>query len=106
MEKPSQIIIITLLFSTIVFFATQNETNEVVIELVSFCYFIGLFCWIYYSLKNTAVYSYLALIYFILILITSFLQKDLLAIICSTFFFYTLISILVSKIFDHFYNEK
>lgn len=106
MEKQAYIIIITLLFSIGVIIATQQMANGLTLELISFFYFFGFFYYIYFRLKDTTMFAYLALLYFILMLFTSFLQKDILAITCSTFFFYTLLCILISKIFDHFYNEK
>jgi hypothetical protein len=106
MEKNSKIIIATLVFSTLLVIANQKGNIGFIGEFVVLFYFVGLLYWAYYRRKNTEMYPYLAIIYFVLIVFASALQDEVQAILYSSFFFYTLLSILISNILKHFQDEK
>jgi len=106
MEKHAKIIITTLIFSTLLVIANQKSNIGIIEEFIVLFYFIGLLYWMYFKKKSTDAYTYIASIYFVLIVCASVLQDEVQAILYSIFFFYSLVSILICNIFNHFQNEK
>jgi hypothetical protein len=106
METQTKIIIATLLFSALVVMANYHGSLGIVGEVLVLFYFIGLLSVTYYKRKYRETYPYLAVIYFFLLVGASTLGDEKQSILYSIFFFYTLVSILLFTIFEHFKLTK